>query len=166
MRCFHRGMTVWRGHLKKQNHLFFFISSGWKCKKPYSTGDSLVVPYQSTEPAQRCLTSQFGWDAVLSPWYDRMTSATWKSRIWIKKSKLMKKINIFILFFCLFSRSRHCRPFISSTSSIIPNVRCRLPKFDSKILISCLFTPWNTYILNLVIFVTGQQESKIRNPES
>ena len=40
---------------------------------PYSTGDSLVVPYQSTDPAQRCLTSQFGWDAVLSPWYDRMT---------------------------------------------------------------------------------------------
>ena len=44
-----------------------------KIKKPYSTGYSLVVPYRSTEPAQRCLTSQFGWDAVLSPWYDRMT---------------------------------------------------------------------------------------------
>ena len=40
---------------------------------PYSTRDSLVVPYQSTDLAQRCLTSQFGWDAVLSPWYDRMT---------------------------------------------------------------------------------------------
>ena len=48
---------------------------------PYSTGDSLVVPYQSTDPAQRCLTSQFGWDAVLSPWYDRMTSALEKSNI-------------------------------------------------------------------------------------
>ena len=46
-----------------------------KIKKPYSTGYSLVVPYRSTEPAQRCLTSQFGWDAVLSPWYDRMTKA-------------------------------------------------------------------------------------------
>ena len=44
-----------------------------KIKKPYSTGYSLVVPYRSTEPAQRCLTSQFGWDAVLSSWYDRMT---------------------------------------------------------------------------------------------
>ena len=45
-----------------------------KCKKkPYSTRDSLVVPYQSTDRAQRCLTSQFGWDAVLSPWYDRKT---------------------------------------------------------------------------------------------
>ena len=46
-----------------------------KIKKPYSTRDSLVVPYQSTDLAQRCLTSQFGWDAVLSPWYDRMTMA-------------------------------------------------------------------------------------------
>ena len=44
-----------------------------KRKEPYSTRDSLVVPYQSTDRAQRCLTSQFGWDAVLSPWYDRMT---------------------------------------------------------------------------------------------
>ena len=69
-----------------------------KIKKPYSTGDSLVVHYQSTDPAQRCLTSQFGWDAVLSPWYDRMTRASWKSRIWIKKIKLMKKNNFF--FFC------------------------------------------------------------------
>ena len=38
-----------------------------KIKKTYSTRDSLVVPYQSTDRAQRCLTSQFGWDAVLSP---------------------------------------------------------------------------------------------------
>ena len=50
-----------------------------KIKKPYSTWDSLVVPYQSTDQAQRCLTSQFGWDAVLSPWYDRMTRALRKS---------------------------------------------------------------------------------------
>ena len=44
-----------------------------KIKKTYSTRDSLVVPYQSTDRAQGCLTSQFGWDAVLSPWYDRKT---------------------------------------------------------------------------------------------
>ena len=49
-----------------------------KIKKPYSTRDSLVVPYQSTDLAQRCLTSQFGWDAVLSPWYDRMTMSLCK----------------------------------------------------------------------------------------
>ena len=49
-----------------------------KLKKPYSTRDSLVVPYQSTDLAQRCLTSQFGWDAVLSPWYDRMTRSVEK----------------------------------------------------------------------------------------
>ena len=52
-----------------------------KIKKPYSTGYSLVVPYRSTEPAQRCLTSQFGWDAVLSPWYDRMTRAVQRGGI-------------------------------------------------------------------------------------
>ena len=52
--------------------LFFRVE---KIKKPYSTWDSLVVPYQSTDQAQRCLTSQFGWDAVLSSWYDRMTRA-------------------------------------------------------------------------------------------
>ena len=50
-----------------------------KTKKTYSTRDSLVVPYQSTDRAQRCLTSQFGWDAVLSPWYDRMTSFVFPS---------------------------------------------------------------------------------------
>ena len=44
-----------------------------KIKKTYNTRDSLVVPYQSTDRAQGCLTSQFGWDAVLSPWYDRKT---------------------------------------------------------------------------------------------
>ena len=54
-------------------------STAKKIKKPYSTWDSLVVPYQSTDQAQRCLTSQFGWDAVLSPWYDRMTRALRKS---------------------------------------------------------------------------------------
>ena len=41
---------------------------------PYDTRDSHVVPYRSTDRAQRCLTSQFRWDAVLSPWYDRMTN--------------------------------------------------------------------------------------------
>ena len=42
---------------------------------PYDTRDSHVVPYRSTDQAQQCLTSQFGWDAVLSLWYDRMTVA-------------------------------------------------------------------------------------------
>ena len=41
---------------------------------PYSTRDSRIVPNCSTDRAQRCLTSQFGWDAVLSSWYDRKTS--------------------------------------------------------------------------------------------
>ena len=42
-----------------------------KCKT-YITCDSHVVPHRSTEQAQGCLTSEFGWDPVLSPWYERM----------------------------------------------------------------------------------------------
>ena len=73
-------------------------------KKTYSTRDSLVVPYQSTDRAQRCLTSQFGWDAVLSPWYDRMTRAVLKNRtrVWEKRKKTEGKnadISVIVFFF-------------------------------------------------------------------
>ena len=40
--------------------------------KTYVTCDSHVVPHRSTEQAQRCLTSEFGWDPVYPRWYDRM----------------------------------------------------------------------------------------------
>ena len=51
-----------------------------KEKKPISTTDSHVVPYRSTDVAQWCLTSQFRWDTVLSPWYDRQTrSLRWSA---------------------------------------------------------------------------------------
>ena len=30
-----------------------------------------MVPHRSTECAQGCLTSEFGWDPVLPPWFDR-----------------------------------------------------------------------------------------------
>ena len=43
-----------------------------KMAKTFDTCDSHVVPHRSTEQAQWCLTSEFGWDPVLSPWYDRM----------------------------------------------------------------------------------------------
>ena len=43
-----------------------------KGSKTYVTCDSHVVPHRSTEQAQGCLTSEFGWDPVLSPWYERM----------------------------------------------------------------------------------------------
>ena len=39
--------------------------------KTYTTCDSRVVPHRSTEQAQWCLTSEFGWDPVVSPWYER-----------------------------------------------------------------------------------------------
>ena len=45
------------------------IASG---AKTYVTCDSRVVPHRSTEQAQWCLTSEFGRDLVLSPWYERM----------------------------------------------------------------------------------------------
>ena len=43
-----------------------------KKKKTFDTRDSRVVPHRSTDRAQWCLTSQFGWDAVYPPWCDRM----------------------------------------------------------------------------------------------
>ena len=55
--------------------------------KPYSTRDSLVVPYQSTDRAQRCLTSQFEWDAVGSPWYDRMTILMNETKVPVQQTK-------------------------------------------------------------------------------
>ena len=86
-----------------------------KIKKTYNTRDSLVVPYQSTDRAQGCLTSQFGWDAVLSPWYDRKTRAL---RLWntpVRKFGLWQKkvadMSTFLCFLFL-TRPRHCRPFI------------------------------------------------------
>ena len=52
------------------------VRYGWgpatKGSKTYVTCDSHVVPHRSTEQAQGCLTSEFGWDPVLSPWYERM----------------------------------------------------------------------------------------------
>ena len=42
--------------------------------KTYITCDSRVVPHRSTEQAQWCLTSEFGWDPVVSPWYERTMS--------------------------------------------------------------------------------------------
>ena len=46
--------------------------AGGKRGKTFVTCDSHVVPHRSTEQAQGCLTSEFGWDPVLSPWYERM----------------------------------------------------------------------------------------------
>ena len=87
-------------------------------KVTYSTWDSHVVPYRSTDQAQRCLTSQFGWDTVLSPWYDRMTMSWRRSctSVW-KKHKFQKKScegHCSSFYFVLFSRPGHCGPFISS----------------------------------------------------
>ena len=48
-----------------------------KEKKVFSTGDSNVVTHHSTNPAHRCLTSEFRWDRVLSPGYDRRQAFLW-----------------------------------------------------------------------------------------
>ena len=73
MRCFHPGMIVRQSDWSGSNPRVYKRTIVEKIKKTYNTRDSLVVPYQSTDRAQGCLTSQFGWDAVLSPWYDRKT---------------------------------------------------------------------------------------------
>ena len=49
-----------------------YLPTSFTKKKTFDTRDSRVVPHRSTDRAQWCLTSQFGWDAVYPPWYDRM----------------------------------------------------------------------------------------------
>ena len=44
-----------------------------KKNETFRTYGSRVVPHLSTRQAQRCLTSEFGWDLVFPPWYDRMS---------------------------------------------------------------------------------------------
>ena len=43
--------------------------------KTYVTCDSRVVPHRSTVQAHSCLTSEFGWDPVLSARYERTMNA-------------------------------------------------------------------------------------------
>ena len=58
-----------------------------KMTKTFDTCDSHVVPHRSTEQAQWCLTSEFGWDPVLSPWYDRM--------MWMDAVDSMRSVHAF-----------------------------------------------------------------------
>ena len=53
-----------------------------KKKRSFRTYGSRVVPHLSTRHAQRCLTSEFGWDLVIPPWYDRMTTQCNFTRTW------------------------------------------------------------------------------------
>ena len=46
-------------------------SSGMSLSKTCVTCDSRVVPHRSTVQAHSCLTSEFGWDPVLSARYER-----------------------------------------------------------------------------------------------
>ena len=109
-----------------------------KNKKPYNTWDSHVVPYRSTDQAQRCLTSQFGWDAVLSPWYDRMTTTCFSATTRVRIRLLGKKRISHFYFIFYFSRGlEHCGPFIRRhIKHQTKSEGSGLPKFDSKILIS------------------------------
>ena len=50
-------------------------SRGGRFGKTFTTNDSPVVPHLSTELAQRCLVSQIGRDATVSPGYERMMGA-------------------------------------------------------------------------------------------
>ena len=56
-------------------------------KKTFDTRDSRVVPHRSTDRAQWCLTSQFGWDAVYPPWCDRMMGSMFLWRMPSRKRK-------------------------------------------------------------------------------
>ena len=61
-------ILVQQQHKKKMGSTKKLLGS----KKTFDTRDSRVVPHRSTDRAQPCLTSQFGWDAVYPRWCDRM----------------------------------------------------------------------------------------------
>ena len=82
-----------------------------------------MVPHCSTDWAERCLTSQFGWDAVLSLWYDRMTRPLQKSStpVWKNASgQKNRKVNFFVLlhYFQHFGGLGIVGPLFHHTSSI------------------------------------------------
>ena len=52
-----------------------------KLTKTFDTCDSHVVPHRSTEQAQGCLTSEFGWDPVHLAYYGRQQWLSLKTHI-------------------------------------------------------------------------------------
>ena len=59
-------------------------------KKTFNTQDSRVVPHRSTDWAQQCLTSQFGWDAVYPLWFDRMVVGVGACNVLLRKNKFVR----------------------------------------------------------------------------
>ena len=65
----------------------------------------------------------------------RLTLSAKKKKI--NETFLTSELTCPIFFFFSLTRPEHCWPFISSSyQASLPNVRCWLPKFDSKILIT------------------------------
>ncbi len=65
----------WQGTMYIRNHQRQMVLPQpieWQKGKPNSTNGSRVVPHRSTRLAQWCLTSEFGWNQVGPPWYDRL----------------------------------------------------------------------------------------------
>ena len=59
----------------------------------FRTYGSRVVPHLSTRQAQRCLTSEFRWDLVFPPWYDRMSIHRFDTHIVHNNICALKKKN-------------------------------------------------------------------------
>ena len=70
-------LNQWRTDLNGGSPGSSDVDTGVSKGKTYITCDSRVVPHRSTEQAQWCLTSEFGWDPVLSPWYERTIRKRW-----------------------------------------------------------------------------------------
>ena len=79
----------WKNLRKKLDASFYFFTE--KTKTTFNTQDSRVVPHRSTDWAQQCLTSQFGWDAVYPLWFDRMMGGVGACNVLLRKKKLLKK---------------------------------------------------------------------------
>ena len=92
-----------------------------KICETFRTYGSRVVPHLSTRQAQRCLTSEFGWDLVFPPWYDRMSilhNNTHYALFYAQKKFMHKK------FFYRYSDSR----FRSSDLWVMSPTRYRCAK--------------------------------------
>ena len=80
------------------------------------------------------------------------------------KTKKIKKKKSFESFFFFFSRPEHSWPFIRlSHQASLPNVRCSIPKFDSKILITWSALIWGIYTRPGVRLLMGVGFKKIKN---
>ncbi len=137
MRCFHPGMIVWQCLCAAEILLCEVRGKTWKKRR---------TPPLGIEPRTCRLTADRSANGALEAWINSFCwhlTTTWKKKKKITSHFSQKDwlVRFFFFssesFFFFLTRPEHCWPFISSSyQASLPNVRCSLPKFDSKILIT------------------------------